>query len=127
MNINNLKKHLTINSISFLADSNLKFNICECTYHTIFMMDHKNIKNFIRGLNNDKIFIVSPFISINCKTNDPYVNLSRQFLITNESNYNLIYDYLFNQSETFFNDFEIDEDNINYNIIFKLIYITPLN
>jgi len=39
------------------------------------------------------------------KFNYLYINLSRQFLVTNQSNYNLIHDYLDNQFKTFLKDF----------------------
>jgi hypothetical protein len=64
--------------------------------------------------------MINPFISVNCKLNDPYLNLSRQFLVTKNSNYNLIHDFLFNRIETFLDDFGIEEINENnYFLIFK--------
>jgi hypothetical protein len=76
------------------------------------------IKDFILKLEDDSIYTILPFISINCKLNDPYVNLSRQFLVTKKSNYNLIHNFLVTQLETFKSDFNID-DLDNYYLIFK--------
>jgi hypothetical protein len=61
----------------------------------MFRLEHDNIKNFILELNNEQIFMINPILSIDCKLSKPYLNLSRQFLVHNQCNYNLIHEYLY--------------------------------
>jgi len=56
-------------------------------------------------------------ISINRRYNDPYLTLSRQFLITNESNPILISDYLLEQLKKAEDDFDFQLDK--YFLILK--------
>jgi hypothetical protein len=92
----------------------------KCYFHKMFRLEQENIKDFILKLDKNDIFMITPYLSVNCKINDPYINLSRQFLVTNNSNYNLIYEFMLTQFETFLNDFNIDVINDNYYfLIFK--------
>lgn len=62
----------------------------------MFTLDFKILKIsfFIRRRSKFKFFIKIPFITINYRLNDPFLTLSRQFLVSNNSNYNLIHQYL---------------------------------
>ena len=61
--------------------------------------------------------MANPFITINCKYEDPILGLSRPFLITNESNPKIIYELLIKNFETAKDDFYMDIDN--YFLIFS--------
>jgi hypothetical protein len=96
INLERIKKYLSTNDISFLVNFDRTINIDKSgksNFHRIFKFEQSDIKDFVLKLDDNKIYMINPSISVNCKLNDPYVNLSRQFLITNQSNYNLIYDY----------------------------------
>lgn len=55
-------------------------------YHKSSNFEQEDIKHFLNILENNKIYIIIPFISKNCRINEPYIILSRQILITNKSN-----------------------------------------
>lgn len=117
MNINNIKNYISKNDISFLIDFDRTIDIDKsgkCAFHRMFRLEHDPIKDFILKLDNDQIYLIDPYISVNCKLNDPYLNLSKRFLVTNKSDYNLIYSYLENQLAIFLEDFDIDIIEINY-------------
>jgi hypothetical protein len=83
----------------------------------MFKIDLDLLTNFITNLNENEIYLINPVIFIHCKHNDPYVTLSRQFLITNKSNPTFIEKYLLNQLFKFRDDFQFDDDY--YFLIFK--------
>lgn len=114
MNLNQIKQYLTTNEISFLIDFDKTINInksSKCKFHKMFKLQVESIRDFIMELDEDKIYMITPFISVNCRLNDPYLNLSRQFLISNNSNSNLIHDFLYSQLETFKNNFQLNHIN----------------
>jgi hypothetical protein len=118
--LENLKKYLSTNNISFLINLDKTINIDKSGksyYYKIYRIELNEIKNFVLNLKENEVYIVNPIISINCKHNDPYLTLSRQFLITNKSNPNLIYNYLMDQLEIASNDFQFHDDY--YFLIFK--------
>jgi hypothetical protein len=120
INFEKISKCLSTNDLSFLTDFDQTINIeksGKSNFVKFFTIEQFEIKDFILKLENNKIYVINPFISVNCKLNDPYLNLSRQFLVTSKSNYNLINDFLLDQLETARNDFNF-EDNY-YFLIFK--------
>jgi hypothetical protein len=116
----NLKKYITTKHITFLIDIDKSINVDKTGKYLYFKssnIENDNISNFITNLDNDGIYLVNPLISVNCKYNDPYLTLSRQFLISNESNSVLIYNYLFQQMEIAVNSFNFELDS--YFLLFK--------
>ena len=92
-----------------------KFNIKkQCYFHKMFRLEQDYIKNFIFELEDNELYVITPLISVNCRLNDPYLNLSRQFLVNNQSNHKLIHNFLYIQIDTFKNDFYIDDINDNH-------------
>jgi hypothetical protein len=72
-------------------------------YFKSFLINNETITKFISGLPKNEIFLVSPFISRYDLSSDPCLLLSKQFLITSETNPNLITNYLnkqFNKSSS---------------------------
>jgi hypothetical protein len=120
-NLNNMKKYITTNEISFLADFDRTIEINKkgkSMYFKMYRITYYNIADFILNLDNDKIYIANPFISINCIYEDPTIGLSRAFLITNESNPKIIYDYLFSKFQKANDDFNMDMES-QYFLIFS--------
>jgi hypothetical protein len=116
-NLNNMKKYVTTNNISFLVDFDKTIDINKngkSMYFKLFRINYQDIQNFLLNLDNFKLYMASPFISVNCKYEDPILVLSRPFLITNESNPKIIYDYLFKQFEKGSNDFNMDMESEYY-------------
>jgi hypothetical protein len=118
--IDTIKKNVTTKNITFLVDFDKTINIDKSGkyyYYKIYMGSSDGIDIFLRNLKDDEIYLVNPLISINCRYNEPYLTLSRQFLISNESNHTLIHKFMgtkFNQAE---NDYEFDVDN--FFLVFK--------
>lgn len=118
---NNITKYITTEYISFLMDIDKHINIDKIgkySYHKIDNGEIDRIKDFILSLDNNEIYILMPFISINCKIGDPYLTLSKQFLVTNQSNYVLIHDFLSKNLNIAIEDFNMNLLD-NYFLIFK--------
>ena len=112
-----LKKYISINGIAFLSDFDRSIDVNKSSksmYFKMLRIHFDNIKNFIENLDDDKIYMINPFISINSNYQDPILGLSRPFLITNESNSKLIHDFLFTQFEKGINDFGMELDPTFY-------------
>lgn len=110
-NLEQMKKYITTNDISFLANIDRVIDVNKngkTMYFKMFRISHYDIQNFILSLDTHKIYMANPFITINCKYDDPIIALSRPFLITNESNPKIIYDHLITQFEKANNDFNMD-------------------
>src|ERR1700730_3493966 len=120
IDLKTIKKHLTTNNISFLVDFDKTINIDKSGkyyYFRIFNGCSDGIDNFLNNLKDDEIYLVNPLISINCKYNDPYLTLSRQFLISSESKPALIHKYLSNKLNQAEEEFGFNIDN--YFLLFK--------
>lgn len=120
INLNTIKRYLSTNDISFLIDFDKTINIDKSSkayYHKIFTIDLELIAKFIEELNENEIYLINPLISIYCRYNDPYLALSRQFLVSNQSNPILITNFLINRLGIARNDFE--SNLCDYFLIFK--------
>jgi hypothetical protein len=118
--MNKIKQYLSVNDISFLIDFDKTINIDKrgkAYYFKSFRVDLDALTNFISNLQDNQVYLINPFISINCRHNDPYLTMSRQFLITNNSNIMLINNYLINQLAIAKEDFDYHDDY--YFLIFK--------
>jgi hypothetical protein len=124
-NINTIKKYLSTNSIYFLNNLNKSIDINKSGksyYFKIFRIELDDITNFIDNLDDSEIYLVNPIISINCKSIDPYITLSNQFLISNRSNPILINNSLIDQLGIVRNNFQFQDDY--YYLIFEYQSIT---
>ena len=127
INLINAKKFISTRNITFLMDIDKAINVNKngkYYYHKFFYNDLDSIKDFILRLDTDNIYLIMPFISVNCKLNDPFITLSKQFLISNESNYLIIINYLNNQLSIALQDFGIEIENLDLYLIFKYKRIT---
>jgi hypothetical protein len=116
------KRQLSVNTISFLIDIGKGINIDKSNKYRYFQIKGLNLEqitNFIFNIKDQDVFLIDPFISKNCRHSDPYLSLSRQFLITKDSNPKLIWDYLFYQLDAAGNSFEFNHEELNYYLIFK--------
>jgi hypothetical protein len=120
LKIDYIRKYLSTNDISFLIDIDKTIEINKsgkAYYFKMFRIEIDLLQNFIFNLNEKQIYMINPIISISSKHNSPYVTLSRQFLITNNSNPVLIHNYLSDQLLIFRDDFAYEYNN--YFLIFK--------
>jgi hypothetical protein len=120
MNINALKKFISTNNMTFLTDIDKSINVDKrgkAYYFKMFKIELDYITNFISNLEKNEIYLINPIISVNAHSSDPYLTLSRQFLLTDNSNPNLIYNYLSDQEEIANSDFVFEEGP--YFLIFK--------
>jgi hypothetical protein len=119
-NLDQIKRFLSTNNISYLVDFDKRIDIdkrSKAYYFKMFNIQLEHITNFIYNLDINEVYLINPMISINCRHNQPYLNLSRQFLLTNGSNPILIHDYLLTQFKIAQDDFEFD--NNYYFLLFK--------
>ena len=90
-------------------------------YFRFFKIELDEISNFIRNLKDHEVYMIKPIISVNCRPLEPHVNLSKDFLITNESNPILITNFIIDQFDTFENDFDTEIDKYFLIIKYKLV------
>jgi hypothetical protein len=121
-NINTMKKYISTNEISFLNNLIQIDKSGKIYYFKMFRIEFNEINNFINNLNDNEIYLVSPIISINCRSIDPYITLSDKFLVSNNSNPILINDYLIDQLEIARNNFNFYDSY--YFLIFEYNSIT---
>ena len=122
INIKNITTNLSTKDISFLIDIDRNIEINKrnkAFYFKIFGLNLDQIQNFIYNIRDNDVLLIYPFISVSCKLSDPYLSLSRQFLITNKSNPTVIASYLYDQLEKCGNDFGFDLDDLDFYLIFK--------
>lgn len=123
MNLENIKRYLSTNDISFLIDFDKTIEINKSGksyYYASYTINLDGVTNFINNLEVDKIYLINALISVNKIIDSPYINLSRQFLITNKSNPYLIHDFLNKKLDQSCEEFGTDNINDNsYYLIFK--------
>lgn len=127
MNNTNLNKYISTDCITFLIDIDKVINIeknGKYYYDKSFKIELENINNFLNNLEDDEVYLINPLISINCKYNDPYLTLSRQFLVTNQSKPKLITNFIINMFNKAKKEFNFDVDNFYLLLKYKKVYLT---
>jgi hypothetical protein len=113
---------ISTKNISLLKDLDQKINIIKHGKFKYYkMVDDlilEDIKNFINNLDDDKLYTLIPFISINDRYDEPFMVLSQQILITRKSNPILLINYIDNKTQDAFSLFNAKFDT-NYHTIFK--------
>jgi len=125
MKFNIIRKHFE-NKITFLKDVSKNIFIYkkgEYKYFQIPLIQFEGIENFLVNLDNDKLFILIPFISPYCNLNDPILVLSKQILITKNSNPRIVLEFLADQLDKAIIDFGFSELN-KYYLVFKYKAVT---
>ena len=120
---------ISTKEITMLKDIDhlIKINkIGKFKHYYISNMQPLGIKNFISKLEDDTIYTVIPIISMFGKTEDPYIILSKQILVSRNSSPKLIHEYLnskLDQTILEFGSICLDGGN-NFQLIFKYKKIT---
>ena len=117
-----LLQNTSKNKITLLKDVNYRIQIDKkgkFEYVYIPYFDFKKITEFIRSLNDYKIYTMIPILSMDGRDEDPQIILSKQILLSSYSDPKLIADFLNKQLEIAIKDFEIGSlDRFHY-LIFK--------
>jgi hypothetical protein len=122
MNKNNLKTNFSTTQIDFISNIPREILIDKrgrAFYFRMFGLDINKISNFIYNIKDDDVLLIRPFMTVSNNIKDPYIHLSPQFLICNNSDPILIYRFLTEQLTTAYDDYKIDYENIEYNLYFK--------
>jgi predicted nucleotide-binding protein (sugar kinase/HSP70/actin superfamily) len=105
-------KNITQNNITFLSDIDKKFEINKSEkyyYFNVFNYTPDHIYNFISQIRDNEIILIFPFLTTTEDLKDPYLRLSNQFLVNNQSNPALIARFL--EDQWFTSDFYNENDN----------------
>lgn len=84
---------ISIKEITYLKDldKRIKLNLYgRFNYWRIYEINNSKIWQFLNELEDNKVYTLIPYISANDKTNEPFIVLSQQILITSNSNSLLI-------------------------------------
>jgi hypothetical protein len=121
-----MEKHISTKNISLLCelDRNLKivkegkFNYWKCQ-DTKYESDlhSTSVYKYLNELDEDKIYTIIPFMTINNRPNEPYIILSQQILVTRKSSSQLIALYLNSKIQTAINLYHIQQ--LEFFITFK--------
>ena len=118
---NKFLQNVSIDNIMFLKDINRAINLdnsSKCDYFIIPKFELNLINMFINNLREDTLYSVIPLISKYGKIDDPYLVLSRQFLVTRYSNISTITNWLADKTDIAITQFNIDELE-NHCLIFR--------
>jgi len=120
---------ISTKAITMLKDIDhlIKINkIGKFKHYYIHNMEILGITNFISKLDDDAIYTIIPIISMFGKTDDPYIILSKQILVTRDSSPKVIHEYLNSKLDQTILDFgsvSLDGGN-HFQLIFKYKKIT---
>lgn len=120
--LNNLKRNLSTKQIDFISYIPKDIIIDKkgrALYFRMPKLEIKWISNFIYNIKDNEVILIIPFITHSNTIKDPYICLSSQFLITNNSDPILVYRFIDNQINTAFEQYNIDYEEISYNLYFK--------
>lgn len=106
----------------FEISQELRFNKNGKYYYNIINRSHelnnKHIYRFLEQLVDKKVYVIIPLLSVNNTPEEPYVILSKQILVSNNSNEKLITDYLNERIKLFFDISLLNEPEQMY-VTFK--------
>jgi hypothetical protein len=120
--IENLIENLTKKPVDFLSNIPKEIIIDkrgQAFNFRMFGLEINKISNFIYNIPDEKVLLIIPFITVTNTIKDPYICLSSQFLVSNNSDAVLLYRFLSDQLNTAFDDYKIDSKNLKYNLYFK--------
>lgn len=119
---NNFKKKLTTKQIDFISNIPKEILIDKkgrALYFRMFGLEINKISNFIYNIKDDDVLLIIPFITVSNTIKDPYISLSSQFLICNNSDPILVYRFLVEQLNVAYEHYLIDYKNLKFNLYFK--------
>ena len=114
-------KNISKTQITLLSDVNKEFFINKSNKTNYYEIDDFEIQyfyNFITNLNRNSVYSLSPLISIQGNSDDPYLVLSKAILVTKYSDYKMLRFHLYSKYHKALDDFGIDSLE-NYKLIFK--------
>lgn len=91
---------ISTKEITYLKDLDKRIKINKFgryNYWRISEIRNYKIWNFLNELEDNKVYILIPYISANDRRDEPFIVLSQQILITSNSNSLLINDYINNK------------------------------
>ena len=91
---------ISTKEITYLKDLDKRININKYgkfNYWRIYEIRNYKFWSFLKELEDNKVYTLIPYISANDRTDEPFIVLSQQFLITSNSNSLLINDYINNK------------------------------
>jgi len=88
-------------------------------YFRMLGLEINKLGNFICNIPDNEVLLIIPFITVSNTIKDPYICLSAQFLICNNSDPILIYRFLSEQLNTAYDDYQINQENLAFNLYFK--------
>jgi hypothetical protein len=124
-NNNNFKKfieNLCTKQIDFISNIPKEIYIDkrgQALYFKMFGLEINKINNFIYNISDNEVLLIIPFITKTNTIKDPYICLSSQFLLSNNSDPILIYRFLSEQLNKAYEDYMIDHDKLEYSLYFK--------
>ena len=89
--------NFTTSKIDFLNNLDKKYKIDQSEkyfYINLYGWNTIIINTFLSRIRSNDVYLIFPFITTTKRFDDPYLRLSSQFLVTNESNPKLISDFL---------------------------------
>jgi hypothetical protein len=119
---NNIIKNFSTKQIDFISNIPREILIDKkgrSLYFRMFGLEINKISNFIYNIRDDDVLLIIPFITVSNNIKDPYISLSSQFLICNNSDPILIYRFLVEQLNTAYDDYKMDYKNVKFNLYFK--------
>ena len=115
--------NLTRNQISFLRDipSNIKIDMTSGWRHHYFDGALIEISDFIKKIEDDKIYLLIPLFSSSKSLSVATLNLSEPFLVDNKSNPELIIKFILKQ--WYSSGFDLKQGTIiSYSFKFKRVW-----
>lgn len=103
-----------LNELDNRIDINKSGKFC---YYKCPSFETEDIQYFLKTLDDNKIYIIIPFISKNNWVNEPYIILSRQILITNKSNSLLLSNFINDKIEDTIDLYRMESLDKHYTIL----------
>lgn len=121
-NLNKLKENLSTKQIDFISNIPKEILIDKrgrALYFKMIGLEINKISYFIYNISDNEVLLIIPFITVSNTIKDPYIFLSSQFLICNNSDPILIYRFLSEQLNTAYEHYQINHKSLSYNLYFK--------
>ena len=115
---------ISVNEITFLKEMDNRININKFGkyYHKNLDFGYNKIWRFLNGLEDNKIYVLIPLISKNNRPDQPYIVLSQQILVSNNSNATVITEYITSKFDEMVGLYEFnDPTNLQLTFKYKLV------
>jgi hypothetical protein len=111
---------ISVSEITFLKEMDNRININKFGKYCHKNLDfgYNKIWRFLNGLDDNKIYVLIPLISRNNRPDQPYIVLSQQILVSNNSNATVITEYITSKFDEMVGLYEFN-DTTNLQLTFK--------